>query len=62
MWRPVEIFLYDWWPEVGKRRLFNRLASMPMEVSVNVDVPVAEQGLQQRPGTEEREQNAAHRS
>src|SRR6185503_6548612 len=19
MWRPVEIFLYDWWPELGKR-------------------------------------------
>jgi hypothetical protein len=31
MWRPVEIFLYDWWPEFGKRRLFARIARMPIE-------------------------------
>ena len=30
MWRPVEIFLYDWWPELGKRRVFDRLAAMPV--------------------------------
>jgi hypothetical protein len=32
MWRPVEIFLYDWWPEFGKRRLFHRIAGMSIEV------------------------------
>lgn len=32
MWRPVEIFLYDWWPEFGKRRLFERIAAMNIEV------------------------------
>jgi hypothetical protein len=32
MWRPVEIFLYDWWPEFGKRRLFLRLVGMNIEV------------------------------
>jgi hypothetical protein len=37
MWRPVEIFLYDWWPEVGKRRLFDRLARMPMETSIEAE-------------------------
>lgn len=26
-WRPIEIFLYDWWPLVRKKRLFERLAS-----------------------------------
>jgi hypothetical protein len=26
MWRPIEIFLYDWWPIVGRRRLFERLS------------------------------------
>lgn len=26
MWRPMEIFLYDWWPIRGRRRLFDRLA------------------------------------
>lgn len=32
MWRPVEIFLYDWWPELGKRLLFLRIAAMRIEV------------------------------
>jgi hypothetical protein len=31
MWRPVEIFLYDWWPELGKRLLFARIAAMRIE-------------------------------
>lgn len=26
-WRPLEIFLYDWWPIVGRRRLYHRLAA-----------------------------------
>jgi hypothetical protein len=32
MWRPVEIFLYDWWPELGKRWLFARIAGMTVEI------------------------------
>jgi hypothetical protein len=32
MWRPVETYLYDWWPELGKRLLFDRIARMPIEV------------------------------
>lgn len=32
MWRPVEIFLYDWWPELGRRRVFTRIARMHVEV------------------------------
>lgn len=31
-WRPVEIFLYDWWPIVGRRRLYRRLASAAVRV------------------------------
>ena len=31
-WRPLEIFLYDWWPLARRRRLFQRLAEMPVEV------------------------------
>lgn len=31
-WRPLEIFLYDWWPLVQKRRLYLRLASAPVEL------------------------------
>jgi len=31
MWKPVEIFLYDWWPELGQRRLFERIAHITIE-------------------------------
>ena len=32
LWRPLEIFLYDWWPIVGKRRTYAVLASVPVSV------------------------------
>jgi hypothetical protein len=32
MWRPLEIFLYDWWPIVGERRLYDRLSKIPIRV------------------------------
>lgn len=32
MWRPLEIYLYRWWPLLGKRRLYQRLARMEVEV------------------------------
>lgn len=32
MWRPLEIYLYDWWPVRGRQRHFVRLSSMPVEV------------------------------
>ena len=32
MWRPLEIFLYDWWPIRAEIRLFQRLADMPVRV------------------------------
>jgi hypothetical protein len=28
MWRPLEIFLYEWWPIQGEARLFDRLSTM----------------------------------
>lgn len=31
-WRPLEIFLYDWWPIDRKRRLFERLARADIEI------------------------------
>jgi hypothetical protein len=31
-WRPLEIFLYDWWPIVQRRRLYQRLAAAPIEL------------------------------
>jgi hypothetical protein len=33
MWRPLEIFLYDWWPIRAEARLFDRLAVMPVRLS-----------------------------
>jgi hypothetical protein len=31
-WRPLEIYLYDWWPIRRRRRLFERLAAAPVAV------------------------------
>ena len=33
MWRPLEIFLYDWWPILAERRLYDRLSRMPVRVT-----------------------------
>jgi hypothetical protein len=35
MWRPMEIFLYRWWPIVGERRLHERLATLPVRLIVD---------------------------
>ena len=32
MWRPMQIYLYDWWPLRRRIRLFERLSRMPVEV------------------------------
>ncbi|MEW6122507.1 MAG: hypothetical protein AB1698_07825 [Pseudomonadota bacterium] len=32
-WRPIEIFLYDWWPLVRDRRLYRRLADAKVEIT-----------------------------
>ena len=32
MWRPIQIFLYDWWPILGERRTFDRLSHMPVQI------------------------------
>jgi len=37
MWRPLEIFLYAWWPIAGERRLYGRLGAMPVIVRVLPD-------------------------
>src|SRR5262245_57379682 len=30
LWRPIEIFLYDWWPIRAEAKLFDRLSAMPV--------------------------------
>ncbi|HWB20181.1 MAG TPA: hypothetical protein VG711_07775 [Phycisphaerales bacterium] len=37
MWRPMEIFLYDWWPLMRRRRLFERLSRMSVRIRVKED-------------------------
>ena len=32
MWRPLEVFLYDWWPIRAEARLFERLSTMPVKI------------------------------
>jgi hypothetical protein len=33
MWRPLEVFLYDWWPIRAEARRFDQLATMPVRLS-----------------------------
>jgi hypothetical protein len=32
MWRPMQIYLYDWWPLRRRSRIFLKLSRMPVEV------------------------------
>jgi hypothetical protein len=32
MWRPLEVFLYDWWPLREGARLYDRLSAMPVRI------------------------------
>lgn len=32
MWRPLEVFLYDWWPIRAEARMFDRLSDMRVRV------------------------------
>ena len=32
MWRPVEIFLYDWWPILGNQRLYGHLSRINVRI------------------------------
>ncbi len=35
MWRPVGIFLYDWWPLLADARLYDRLSRMAVSVTTD---------------------------
>jgi hypothetical protein len=41
MWRPLEIFLYDWWPVRAEARLYDRLGTMPVKIVYERDAPDA---------------------
>jgi len=45
MWRPLEIFLYEWWPIRAEARLSDRLAAMPVRIRyLNAKEPNAWRG------------------
>ncbi len=37
MWRPMEMFLYDWWPIRSQAKLFDRLSVMPVRIRYTKD-------------------------
>jgi hypothetical protein len=39
MWRPLEVFLYDWWPIRADGRLLQRLSTMPVRIEYNEIAP-----------------------
>jgi hypothetical protein len=39
MWRPIEVFLYDWWPIRAEARLYDRLAAMPVQITSAQPLP-----------------------
>ena len=41
LWRPVEIFLYDWWPIRRQQRRFEGISRMPVEIRSARDDPHA---------------------
>jgi hypothetical protein len=48
MWRPLEVFLYDWWPIRADAKLFDRLAAMPVRISYG-SAATPERRVQERP-------------
>jgi hypothetical protein len=37
MWRPLEIFLYEWWPIRDEATLHDRLSAMPVRIAYTAD-------------------------
>jgi hypothetical protein len=40
MWRPMEIYLYDWWPLKRRSRLLDKLSRIEVELRVKPAAPV----------------------
>lgn len=32
MWKPINLFLYEWWPIIGERKVFQKIASMKIHL------------------------------
>jgi hypothetical protein len=44
MWRPLEIFLYEWWPLSGTGRVFAKLSTMEIEILTGAPKPLRASG------------------
>jgi hypothetical protein len=52
-WKPIEIFLYDWWPLVRRRNLYRRLARARVELKpYEAGVSAAHERIQPGSATE----------
>lgn len=36
MWRPLQIYLYDWWPLLQRENLYRRMSRMPVELKPGI--------------------------
>ncbi len=32
MWRPIDLFLYGWWPKLNYQKLLNKISKIPVEI------------------------------
>ncbi|HEX2601928.1 MAG TPA: hypothetical protein VHL32_07405 [Gemmatimonadaceae bacterium] len=48
LWRPLEIFLYDWWPILAERKLYDRLSVMPVRTTFRAVANDPKQPQEQR--------------
>jgi hypothetical protein len=48
MWRPIDIFLYSWWPQVEMRKLFTRLSTVPVDFKFTEPAPSPEAQMHHR--------------
>jgi hypothetical protein len=48
MWKPMEIFLYDWWPLREERHLFERLSRIAVRIVYTGQRPVRRRGERRR--------------
>lgn len=44
MWRPIQIFLYDWWPIVRRRRIYESLSHAHVRIQIKPDTPAESEG------------------
>jgi hypothetical protein len=46
MWRPMQIYLYDWWPLLRRGWIYAKLSHMPVEVLQKAKLDGFQNGLE----------------